>query len=201
MEQLYDLRGQRKYLTEPERNRFLKAARSTDTPIRALCEVLAFTGCRVSEALALTPERVDPVAGLLVFESLKKSRRGVFRAVPVPSGLLETLARLQLRNARNGLTSKLWSWHRTTAWRRVCEVMRTAELSGVAATPKGLRHSFGVLGVVAAVPLTLIQRWMGHSDISTTAIYLDASGDAERLIAIRMWQEVLRPEPLIARFW
>ena len=95
MQQLYDPRGQRKYLTEPERNRFLKAARSTDTPIRAFCEVLAFIGCRISEALALTPERIDPAAGFLVFESLKKSRRGVFRAVPVPSGLLETLARLQ----------------------------------------------------------------------------------------------------------
>lgn len=78
--------------------------------------------------------------------------------------------------------------------------MRTADLSGIAATPKGLRHSFGVLGVVAAVPPTLIQRWMGHSDISTMAIYLNASGDAERLIAIRMWQEVLRPDPFIARF-
>lgn len=32
MEQLYDPRGQRKYLTEAERNRFLQAARSTDTP-------------------------------------------------------------------------------------------------------------------------------------------------------------------------
>ena len=201
MGQLYDPRGRRKYLTEPERNRFLKAARSTDTPFRASCEVLAFTGCRLSEALALTPERVDPAAGFLVFESLKKRRPGVFWAVPVPSGPLETLARLELRNARKGLTSKLWPWSRTTAWRRVREVMRAAELSGTTATPKGLRHSFGVLGVVAAVPLTLLQRWMGHSDISTTAIYLDASGDAERLIAIRMWREVMRPEPLIARFW
>ena len=201
MEQLYDPRGRRKYLTEPERNRFLKAARSTDTPVRAFCEVLAFTGCRLPEALALTPEQVDPAAGFLVFESLKKRRRGVFRAVPVPSGLFETLARLQLRTARDGLTSKLWPWARTTAWRRVRQVMKAAELSGGAASPKGLRHAFGVLGVVAAVPLTLIQKWMGHSEISTTAIYLDASGDAERLIAIRMWQEVLRPEPLLARFW
>ena len=201
MEQLYDPRGRRKYLTEPERNRFLKAARSTDTPVRAFCEVSAFTGCRLSEALALTPERVDPAAGFLVFESLKKRRRGVFRAIPVPSGLLETLARRQLRNARYGSTARLWSWSRATAWRRVRQVMRPAELSGAAATPKGLRHSFGILGVVAAVPLTLIQKWMGHSDVSTTAIYLDVSGDAERLIAIRMWQEVLRPEPLIARFW
>ena len=56
MEQLYHGRGERIYLAERERNRFLKAARSTATPIRALCEILAFTGRRVSETRALTPE-------------------------------------------------------------------------------------------------------------------------------------------------
>ena len=83
--QLYDLRGQRKYLTQHERDRFLKAARSTLTPDRAFCEILAYTGCRLSEALALMPDRVDPAAGVVVFESLKKKRRGIFRAVPVPT--------------------------------------------------------------------------------------------------------------------
>ncbi len=184
--QLFDVRGQRKYLTQHERDRFLKAARSAPTPVRAFCEILAYTGCRLSEALALTPDRVDPAAGVVVFESLKKRRRGVFRAVPVPTGLLETLARLQLRNARFSLDSTLWSWSRTTAWRRVRAVMRSAEVEGAAATPKGLRHAFGIVAVAAAVPVTIIQKWMGHSDVATTAIYLDVSGAEERLIAIRM---------------
>ncbi len=78
--QLFDVRGQRKYLTQHERNRFLKAARSAPTPVRAFCEILAYTGCRLSEALALAPDRVDPAAGVVIFESLKKRRRGVFRA-------------------------------------------------------------------------------------------------------------------------
>ena len=175
MQQLYDVRGQHKYLTQHERDRFPKAARSAPTPVRAFCEVLAYTGCRISEALALTPERVDAAAGVVVLESLKKRRRGVFRAVPVPTGLLETLARLQLGNARFGLDSTLWSWSRTTAWRRVRAVMRAAEVDGAAATPRGLRHTFGIVAVAAAVPLTIIQKWMGHSDVATTAIYLDVS--------------------------
>ena len=169
MQQLYDVRGQHKYLTQHERDRFPKAARSAPTPVRVFCEVLAYTGCRISEALALTPERVDAAAGVVVLESLKKRRRGVFRAVPVPTGLLETLARLQLGNARFGLDSTLWSWSRTTAWRRVRAVMRAAEVDGAAATPRGLRHTFGIVAVAAAVPLTIIQKWMGHSDVATTA--------------------------------
>ena len=195
MEQLFDLRGRRKYLTEHERDRFLKAARSAPPPDRAFCEILAYTGCRLSEALALMPDRVDPAAGVVVFESLKKKRRGIFRAVPVPTGLLETLARLQLYNARFGLGPALWSWSRTTAWRRVRAVMRAAEVDGAAACPRGLRHAFGIMAVAAAVPLTFIQKWMGHADLSATAIYLDASGIEERRIAFRMWHWELRPTP------
>ena len=60
--QLYDMRGQRKYLTEHERDRFLNAARSAPTPDRAFCEILAYTGCRLSEALALTPGNFFRVA-------------------------------------------------------------------------------------------------------------------------------------------
>ena len=66
--------------------------------------------------------------------------------------------------------------------------MRTAEIAGPAATPRGLRHGFAIVAVAAAVPVTMIQKWMGHSDISTTAIYLDASGPEERHIAFRMWR-------------
>lgn len=91
MEQLYDRRGQRKYLTQHERERCLKAARSTDTPVRAFREVLAYTGCRLSEALALTPERAGPAAAVLVFESLKKRRRAYFGRSPssLPSDSLD----------------------------------------------------------------------------------------------------------------
>lgn len=76
--------------------------------------------------------RVDPTAGFLGFESPKKSRRThFFCGVPVPSRLLGTLARLHLRDARNGVIAKLSSRHRTTAWRHVCDVMRATELSRV----------------------------------------------------------------------
>ena len=45
---------------------------------------LAYTGSRLSEALALTADRVDLVAGVLVFETLKKRQAGIYRAVPIP---------------------------------------------------------------------------------------------------------------------
>jgi len=52
---LFDHSGRRKYLTGEERRRFLAAASRADRHIRTLCMTLTFTGCRISEALALTP--------------------------------------------------------------------------------------------------------------------------------------------------
>jgi integrase len=77
--------GKRKYLNADERARFLLAADAHDPDVRTFCGVLAFAGCRLSEALDLSADRVDLANGTLVFESLKKRRRGIFRAVPVLS--------------------------------------------------------------------------------------------------------------------
>jgi integrase len=88
---LHTVDGARKYLTTGERDAFLRAAEQTDRQVRTLCMTLAYAGCRLSEALALTADRVDLAAGVLVFESLKKRRTGIYRAVPVPPVLLEAL--------------------------------------------------------------------------------------------------------------
>jgi integrase/recombinase XerD len=89
--QLYTADGTRKYLTAGERDAFLREAERADRPVRTLCMTLAYAGCRLSEALALTADRVDLAAGVLVFESLKKRCTGIFRNVPVPPALLDTI--------------------------------------------------------------------------------------------------------------
>jgi len=53
---------------------------------------------------------------------------------------------------------------------------------------KGLRHGFGVAAVQAYIPLNLVQRWLGHAQLSTTAIYAEAVGQEEQAIAARMWR-------------
>jgi hypothetical protein len=51
----------------------------------------------------------------------------------------------------------------------------------------GLRHTFGVGTVQAGVPITLVQRWLGHSRLTTTAIYAAAVGPEELEFASRFW--------------
>jgi integrase/recombinase XerD len=67
-------------------------------------------------------------------------------------------------------------------------VMEAAGLGGVPASPKGLRHGFGVAAVTAGIPLNLVQKWLGHAQLSTTAVYANAVGVEEQDIARRMWR-------------
>jgi len=46
---------------------------------------------------------------------------------------------------------------------------------------------FGVAAIQAGIPLNLLQRWLGHAQLTTTAIYANAVGPEERNIAARMW--------------
>lgn len=186
---LYDKSGQRKYLNAEERKRFkAKAAKASDE-IFAFCWVLHETGCRISEALELTPERIDLSGGMIVFESLKKRRDGVFRAVPVSEALLGQLTdTFSLASPESGTDTPLWGWSRMTAYRYVKQVMDEAGIEGVQATAKGLRHGFAIAAIEAGIPLNLVQRWLGHADLATTAIYADAVGGEERKIARKLWK-------------
>ena len=190
---LYDQDGQRKYLTPDEREEFLRAAEAAPREVRTFCAMLAYTGCRISEALAMTADRVDLKDGVIIFESLKKRKRGVYRAVPVPPAFLDALnlvhdLRATKKRKDRGRGVQLWNWSRGTAWARVCEVMKAAGISGPHATPKGLRHAFGVKAITSGVPLNTLQKWLGHAQLTTTSIYADATGAEEKQIAERMWQ-------------
>ncbi len=67
-EDLFDGDGRRLYLTPEERSAFLDAAKTADRPVRSFCDTLHATGCRISEGLQLSPERVDLAAQLVTFE-------------------------------------------------------------------------------------------------------------------------------------
>jgi len=140
---------------------------------------LTYAGCRLSEALALTVDRVDLAAGVLTFESLKKRRDGVFRSVPVPPTLLEALdmvhgIREQQSSKGRGGGVEFWPWSRMTGWRAVHDVMVASRLEGPHASPKGLRHGFGVAAVSAGIPLNLVQKWLGHAQLIPAASVFDS---------------------------
>jgi integrase/recombinase XerD len=67
--------------------------------------------------------------------------------------------------------------------------MKAAKINGPQATPKGLRHGFGIRAVTGEkpVPLNMVKKWLGNADLKTTSIYVDAVGAEEDQVAGRMW--------------
>ena len=194
-EDLFDSAGHRLYLTPEERAAFLEASKAAPRPVRTFCHTLHTTGCRISEALQLTPKRIDLKAALVIFETLKQRKKGIYRAVPVPPDYLDTLDMVHgLRelakrsNAEAQREGRLWPWSRMTAYRKVMQVMIAAGIEdGPHKAPKGLRHAYGINAILKGVPVTSLRKWMGHAKLETTAIYVDAVGSQQQDIAARMW--------------
>ncbi len=89
--QLYDKRCQRLYLNAEERRRFLSAALLEPARRRTLCLTLFYTGCSVSEALALTHTQVQTYARTLTPRSLKSRGQRTYREVPIPQEPVDEL--------------------------------------------------------------------------------------------------------------
>lgn len=192
---IVDKKGNRLYLNAEERSAFVRAAENEPREIRALCLLMHDTGIRESEVLEITPARFDLDARTVTIRSLKKRREDVYRTIPVSPDTMKELNlifALRETQGRGGKEAheKLWDVKRITVYRHIVRVMKLAGIAeGPHRVPKGLRHGFGVHAVSSGVPLNMLQKWMGHTDMKTTAIYANAVGKEEYGIAERMWQK------------
>lgn len=195
---IYDERNQRLYINAPERQRFLVAANKARLPVRAFCLTLLYTGCRLSEALELTTASIDPESQLISFRTLKQRDRHHIREVPIPPELSVILAglkelRVPMKELDDFSPMPLWTYkkgqplNRITGYRWVKRIMDKADIHGAQASPKGLRHGYGVYALRMGIPLNMLSKWMGHASMITTSIYGNAVGSEELEIAGRMW--------------
>lgn len=183
---MFSLQGQRKYLNWAEREAFFQAVQTcSDKAEKAFCLTLFYTGCRISEALECSGERVDFSEQAIVYRTLKRRDQNHFRAIPIPDNLLQLLDDLVIANDMFAAT--IWPFSRTTGYRLVKKYMDMAGVVGTKACPKGLRHSYAVACISRNVPITTVQRWMGHARLETTAVYLELIGEDERRQAAKIW--------------
>lgn len=85
----YDRDGRRKYLTARGARSVIRGRRGSAVQVRTFRAMLAYTMCRISEALALTAARVDLTGRYIVLESLTKRTRGVYRPAPMPFDMVK----------------------------------------------------------------------------------------------------------------
>jgi len=158
-------------------------------------------GLRVSEGVGLQVSHIDSARLQL---HLRDSKGGKDRRVPLPNQTLQDLR-------------QLWSTHRNPVWlfpkrdRRgvipnadgsmsTTSVSRAFKAalgqSGVTkvATIHTLRHSWATHLLEAGVHLRLIQLWLGHSSLKTTAHYLHLTQKAEA-VAVSQLNEFMARLP------
>jgi integrase/recombinase XerD len=188
---LYASTGARKYLNREERTRALAAMQTLPLEHALAGLMLGWTGARVTEVLELTPLSFQVERSVVSIKTLKRRRHAV-RQVPIPSWLMAGLdLHYRIKDAQRDPArayQRLWPCHRTTVWRNIKHIMMLTEIVGPGACPRGLRHSFGVGTLQAGVPLNLLQRWLGHARMSTTAIHADVCGEEEHAFAARFWR-------------
>jgi integrase/recombinase XerC len=167
-----------KFLTSAEKKRLLKALKG-HTGIAALrdrvmIEVLLGTGIRLGELAALDIDDID-----LDAKHLRVRAKGnVIQVKFIKTDLRILLRRYLVERWRLGMpdVEALFLSNRGT---RLCQrqiANRFAHWMKQAGidkhlTPHGLRHTFATLLYSATNDLLLVQRALGHRDISTTQIY------------------------------
>lgn len=84
--------GERKYLNEEERRDFFEATTSMEADIKFFARMIYYTGCRLGEALAVTPDNLDYKERGVIIRTLKqKSKEPYFRFLELPDEFLESL--------------------------------------------------------------------------------------------------------------
>lgn len=188
---LYASSGERKYLNSDERRKLLAKFETLDPDKCLFALMLAWTGARVSEVLALTANSFQVDASIVTIETLKQ-RGYCVREISIPPDLMRRIEQFfglrALQRGPNG-SKRLWVFCRQTPWRFVKQACASVQITGRRASPRGLRHAFGVRAMQRRLPMPLAQRWMGHARLSTTAIYMNICGPDELAFAEQFWRE------------
>ncbi len=158
--------------------------------LRALIAVLWRAGLRIHEALALAESDLDHRRGSVLVRRGKGGRRRevgmddwAWEQLEPWSAVRRELPVGSLFCVINGPTrGRPWS---ASAVR--VELRRTAAAAGVRRrfAPHQLRHAHAVEMAHEGVPLLVIQRQLGHSNLGITSIYLQGIDDAEIIDTVR----------------
>lgn len=153
-----------------------------DVRDRALLEVLYACGARVSEAIALRTDDLEPELRVLRLTGKGSKTRLVPCGARARAALQAWIggARARLPGASRRpevfLTRSGAALDRTNAWRRVKAAALKAGLT-VRVTPHTLRHSFATHLIEGGADLRSVQEMLGHASVQTTEVYTHVDRD------------------------
>jgi len=141
---------------------------------KLIITLLYSTGMRVGEFVKLRVEDVDFEERFISILS-ENTKTGKGRTIFVPKEVLNDMkAYLKLEKKKRGQI-----FHLTT--RRVQQLLKKYSIqAGVEATPHTLRHTHIVHSLLDRIPITAVQKQVGHRKLTTTQIYSDFAPEQVR---------------------
>lgn len=182
------LHANRKSMTDDQQRRFIEEIGKVDAQTKALGLLLYYTGCRVSEALAVQRDHICNINHFVVINTLKKrmapASKPAMRCVPIPIELTAILLDLPV-----GQDLRLWPYSRWTALRRLKPILLAAGVTGAAATTRGFRHSYQDRIVKVDMPTPARSALLGHTALINEGHYGDPIGYELRDMVEASWEE------------
>ena len=172
------------YLEADEVNAIIRAAPNPKAKLLMLEQWRA--GLRVSEALDLEGRDLSLETATPTLRG-RSGKGGKTRLVPVHPELHGALgSALAYGDINQG---RIVEAHPATAWRGVQAALKRAEELGAIAPGKRvgthtLRHSYARHLLMNGIPINYLSRWLGHSSIQTTLIYLELVPDPTGSLAM-----------------
>jgi site-specific recombinase XerD len=158
--------------------------------VRALTAVLWRAGLRISEALALTATDVDAKRGSLLIRHGKGDKRREAGMDDWGFEHLEAWIEHRVKLPVGPLFCVIDGPTRGRPWAATAarsEMRQLASDAGVRRrfAPHQLRHAHAVELAREGVPINIIQRQLGHTDLGTTSTYLQGIDPSEIINSIR----------------
>lgn len=148
-----------------------------DIRAKAIFEAMCLSGMRVSEMLQLRVDHIE--RGSRIIEDIK-GKGGKYRDIYISDRLLQTLREyLRVRKQPFSSTTKALfvgergPITRQTAHQLMKKYAAAANIESKKAHVHNLRHLFGLNLAEKGVPIQDIAKYMGHTSIEVTKIYLE----------------------------
>jgi len=175
---MYDLVAQRNWISQIDRDLPPYFTPEEVHRILDLCEnkrdhllinFLWQTGARVSEVIQIHVSDIDFYAGNVKIITLKR-KKPYYRYIPL-NQLKGELADYLLEKGltRNDL---IFPITRQQVFNIVQKAVLDAGYDKERSHPHTFRHSFAVNCILQNIPLIVVQKWLGHSSIQSTMVYL-----------------------------
>lgn len=153
--------------------------------------LLRFTGARVSEVLQLKLSDIDfrnAEVKLITLKRHNPKKKNQYRIIPIPSNVVAEISSFIVfaQNQVKGhfknekeftkYMDNLFALKRGNFYKTFNERCKEAGIPDELAHPHILRHTMAIELLRAGVPVTIVQDLLGHSALTTTAVYLKMSG-------------------------